>query len=70
MKERIQAYCIIKLTLLLTILAELGALKMLLAPDYAYEYITAMLCWNEYIEHLLISVVLISVGALMHLARG
>lgn len=70
MKEKTLRYYIIKLTLMLTILAELGALKMRFAPDYAYEYITAVLSWSIYIEHLLISVVLISLGALIHLAKG
>lgn len=70
MKEITRRYHIIKLTLILTILSELGALKMLFAPDYAHEYITALLSWSTYIEHLLISVVMISIGALIHLARG
>ena len=70
MKEITRRYHIIKLTLILTILSELGALKMLFAPDYAREYITALLSWSTYIEHLLISVVMISVGALIHLVRG
>ena len=68
--EKMRTYCIMKLTLLLTILAELGALKMLFAPDHLREYITAILCWGIFTEHLLISVVMISLGALIHLARS
>lgn len=70
MKQKVLNYCVIKLTLLLTILAELGALKMLFAPDFAREYITAILCWSTYIEHFIISVAMISVGALIHLAQS
>lgn len=59
----------IKLMYILVILVEGAILKMLIAPDGFYEHYNACVIFPVYIEHLILSIIILSAGALIFLKK-
>ena len=61
---------VIKLLFLAIILVELATIKMIIMPSNLTEYIVIHSSINLYIEHILLSIALLSLGALIFLKRA
>ena len=60
----------IKLMYILVILVESAVLKMIIAPDGFYEHFNVSMIFSVYIEHLILSIIILSLGALIFLRRA
>lgn len=60
----------LKLLLLNIILVELSVVRMIIMPSSFYEYIVTAYSIGVYIEHIILSIVFWSLGALIYLKRG
>lgn len=61
---------VIKLLFLAIILVELATIKMIIMPSNLTEYIVIHSSINLYIEHILLSIAFLSLGALIFLKRA
>ncbi len=59
----------IKLMYILVILVEGAVLKMIIAPDGFYECFNVNVIFSVYVEHLILSIIILSVGALIFLKK-
>ena len=59
----------IKLLYILIILVESAVLKMIIAPDGFYEGYNVYVIFPVYMEHLILSIIILSVGALIFLRK-
>ena len=63
MKEGYYDFCALKLLFIYLIFIELAVLKLYVAPANLREYITAILSFRVYLEQIVVSIVIIGVGA-------
>lgn len=70
MKHNQNLFNVIKLLFIMVILVELATVKMILAPDSIKEYISVFSSIKVYIEHLVLSIVFLSLGALIFLKKA
>lgn len=61
---------VIKLLFLAIILVELATIKMIIMPSNLTEYIVIHSSINLYIEHILLSIAVLGLGALIFLKRA
>lgn len=61
---------VIKLLFLAIILVELATIKMIIMPSNLTEYIVIHSSINLYIEHIILSIAFLSLGALIFLKRA
>ena len=59
----------IKLMFLAVILAEAATLKMILVPESYFEFIHITALFYTYIEHIVLSILFLGLGALIFLAK-
>ncbi|MBQ8146241.1 MAG: hypothetical protein IJ039_05605 [Clostridia bacterium] len=59
----------IKLMYILVILVESAVLKMIVAPDGFYEQYNVYVIFPVYMEHLILSIIILSGGALIFLKK-
>ena len=60
----------IKILFLMVILAELAVLRMAIMPSSVYEYILVLSSIDTYLEHIILSIVFSSLGALIFLKKA
>ncbi|MBO5262020.1 MAG: hypothetical protein J6B45_03140 [Clostridia bacterium] len=67
-KENI--FYVIKLLAIMIIFVELATVKMIIAPQNFKEYIHILASVKMYIEHIVLSIVFLSFGALIYLKEA
>ena len=60
----------IKILFLMVILAELSVLRMAIIPSSFYEYVVVLTAIDTYLEHIILSIVFSSLGALIFLKKA
>ena len=60
----------VKLLFLMVILVELSVIRMIIMPKSFYEYIAVQASIFVYIEHIALSIIILSLGALIYLKKA
>ena len=70
MDYRQNLFYVIKLLFLATILAELSVIRMIIQPVCLQEHLHICASIGMYIEHIILSILFLSLGALIFLKRA
>ena len=68
--EKDNLFCAIKMMLLAVILAEAATLKMMILPEGCLQLIHITALFKTYVEHLILSILFIGLGALIFLTKA
>ena len=60
----------IKMMLLTVIFVETAVMKMIITPSCIYEYIAVRACIEMYLEHIILSIIFLSLGGLIFLKEA
>ena len=70
MDYRQNLFYVIKLLFLATILAEFSIIRMIIMPSCIQEHLHIIATIGTYIEHIVLSIIFLSLGALIFLKRA
>ena len=70
MKQKQNLFNSIKLLYLAIILVEADTIRKIILPESFYEYLCISTLLNTYIEHIVISIIILTLGALIFLKRA